>query len=137
MHERSNEASSTHAGEHGQMSRTAGSRGASTETPVRIAPGRHRAGWVRAAGVGVAAGLTALAAAGLTHHDHAPNRAAATADQPRPASASAAGGDVLLRDAEIRGRIADWARENHLTGLSPESLRPTTPRAPLPLIGAR
>jgi hypothetical protein len=31
---------------------------------------------------------------------------------------------AVLRDAHERGQIADWAAANHLTGLSPASLRP-------------
>jgi hypothetical protein len=31
---------------------------------------------------------------------------------------------AVLREAHTRAQIAEWAAENHLTGLSPASLRP-------------
>jgi hypothetical protein len=31
---------------------------------------------------------------------------------------------AVLREARVRGQIAEWAAENHLTGLSPASLQP-------------
>jgi hypothetical protein len=31
---------------------------------------------------------------------------------------------TVLREAHVRAQIADWAADNHLTGLSPASLRP-------------
>jgi hypothetical protein len=34
---------------------------------------------------------------------------------------------TVLREAHVRVQIAEWAEDNHLTGLSPASLRPISP----------
>jgi hypothetical protein len=81
---------------------------------------RHPRRWllaVGAAGVAVAGATAAIAVHAADHTEI--ERVEVPADP------------AVMKEAQERAQIAAWAIEHHLTGLSPESLRPA-PHGPVP-----
>ena len=79
-------------------------------TPTAIRPRRR---WPLGFGVIAVLGVGGSALAAAAHADSGEH--IERPDLRNPA---------VLRDAHVRSEIAEWASENHLTGLSPASLRP-------------
>jgi hypothetical protein len=86
---------------------------------------RRRTLWL-AAGVAVAgiATTAGVAAAVAQEHPIRIHRLAVMDDGAAVVLGDRPGGRTDLELAAERAQIADWARRNHLTGLSPESLQP-------------